>query len=149
MALNNLLASLFERDLRRLMEEVNLFKDEQDLWRTRGAVLNPAGNLVLHVTGGMNHHIGATLAKNGYIRQRNLEFEQKDVPKTTLLSQLEDLIKLVNNTLTPLSAEELEAEFPAFFDQPNASVQYVLIQLSLHLNYHSGQVNYLRRVLEE
>jgi|SRR5579872_1258470 len=147
MSVNHLLAGFFERDLRRLIEEVNLFENESDLWRTRGTISNPAGNLVLHLIGGMNHHIGATLAHNGYIRHRDVEFSQKDVPRLKLVAELENLIKLVNQTLAVLSAGDLEANFPAFFDQPGTSVQYVLIQLSLHLNYHLGQVNYLRRAL--
>jgi hypothetical protein len=42
----------------------------------------------------------------------------------------------------------MEADYPTFFDKPGVSTCYVLTQLSLHLNYHLGQVNYLRRMLE-
>ena len=45
--LNTTLANFYERDLRKLIEEINLFKNEPDLWRTQGTVKNPAGNLVL------------------------------------------------------------------------------------------------------
>jgi hypothetical protein len=49
--LNTILADLYERDLRKMIEEVNLFKDEENLWRTQGSVKNSCGNLVLHITG--------------------------------------------------------------------------------------------------
>jgi len=55
---------------------------------------------------------------------------------------------MINETIGALTPEDLEADYPIFFDKPNASTRYVLIQLSLHLNYHLGQVNYLRHVLE-
>ncbi len=50
--LNSVLANFYERDLRKLIEEVNLFRNEGDLWRTHGSVKNSSGNLVLHIIGG-------------------------------------------------------------------------------------------------
>lgn len=38
--LNSILASFYERDLRKLIEEVNLFTNEEDLWRIQGSVKN-------------------------------------------------------------------------------------------------------------
>ncbi len=146
--LNSILASFYERDIRRLIEEVNLFRDEKNLWRTQGSVRNSCGNLVLHLIGGLNYLIGATLAQTGYVRDRDQEFIRKDVEREYLVAQLEELIPLVNDTLNALTPEQLEADYPIFFDKPEASTTYVLVQLLNHLNYHLGQVNYLRRILE-
>jgi uncharacterized damage-inducible protein DinB len=146
--LNKTLAQFYERDLRQLIEEVSLFPTEADLWRTTGTITNSAGNLVLHLIGGMNHHIGTNIARTDYVRDRDLEFSQKDVPRAELITGLEALITLVNETLNKLTPEDLEAENPAFFDQQGTTIGYVLIQLLVHLNYHRGQVNYLRRTLD-
>ncbi len=146
--LNSLLAGFYERDIRKLIEEVNLFTNEEDLWKTRGSVKNPSGNLVLHIIGGLNHLIGATLAKTGYIRNRDQEFISKGVERKDLVARLEELIPMINETLNGLTQEQMGAEYPIFFDKPETSVQYVLVQLLLHLNYHLGQVNYLRRIFE-
>ena len=146
--LNNILAEFYERDLGKLIEEVNLFKNEENLWKTHGSVKNSSGNLVLHIIGGMNHLIGATLAHTEYIRDRDQEFIRKGIDRKVLVSQLEELIVMIRETLNTFSAKDMDADFPIFFDKPNTSVSYVLLQLSLHLNYHLGQVNYLRRVLE-
>ncbi len=51
-------------------------------------------------------------------------------------------------TVTRFTPEQLASLYPAFFDKENATNSYVLTQLLVHLNYHLGQVNYLRRVLE-
>lgn len=146
--LNATLANFYERDLRKLIEEVNLFRDEENLWRTLGTVNNSSGNLVLHIIGGLNYLIGATLANTGYVRDRDQEFTMKGVKRSELVTLLEDLISMINETIIALTPEQLEAEYPIFFDKPNTSTGYVLIQLALHLNYHLGQVNYLRRILE-
>ncbi len=145
---NSVLANLYERDLRKLIEEVNLFGDEKDLWRTQGSVRNSGGNLVLHIIGGLNHFIGATLAQTGYVRNRDQEFIKKGVERKDLVAHLEELIPMINATVNAFTQEQMEAEFPIFFDKPNTSTRYVLTQLLLHLNYHLGQVNYIRRVFE-
>ena len=47
-----------------------------------------------------------------------------------------------------LNTIDMESECPLIFDGEKRSNSYVLVQLVLHLNYHLGQVNYLRRILE-
>lgn len=146
--LSLILSNFYERDIGQLIEEVNLFRNEENLWKTGGSVKNSCGNLVLHIIGGINHLIGATLAQTGYVRNRDEEFTKKGVPRKELVAELEDLRLMIKKTLGALSQEQMEADYPIFFDKPGASTCYVLMQLSLHLNYHLGQVNYLRRILE-
>jgi hypothetical protein len=146
--LNNVLANFYERDIRKLIEEVNLFSNEEDLWKTQGSVKNSGGNLALHIIGGLNYLIGTTLARTGYVRDRDQEFIRKDVARKDLVARLEELIPMINQTLNALTAEQMEAEYPIFFDKPKTSVSYVLVQLLAHLNYHLGQVNYLRRIFD-
>jgi hypothetical protein len=146
--LNSILASFYERDIRRLIEEVNLFKTEETLWRTQGTVHNSSGNLVLHIIGGTNFLIGTQLAHTGYVRNRDQEFSTKGVERKALVAQLEALIPIISGTLHKLTPEQMEADYPLLFDDAKRSTSYVLVQLLAHLNYHLGQVNYLRRILE-
>jgi len=146
--LNTILADFYERDFRKLIEEINLFKQEDNLWKTEGTIKNPAGNLVLHIIGGSKFLIGATLAKRGYVRNRDLEFAQKGVERKVLIAELEEVIEMVRNLLNEFSPEDMEADYPIVFDGAKRSNTYLLVQLLAHLNYHLGQVNYLRRVLE-
>jgi hypothetical protein len=141
--LNTILITFYERDIRKLAEEISLFTNEDDLWKTHGAVKNSSGNLALHIIGGMNYLIGATLAGTGYVRHREQEFAMKGVAKKDLITQLQGLTSMVAQTLNTL---DLEAEYPIPFDDAKRSNSYVLTQLLLHLNYHLGQVNYLRRM---
>ena len=147
--LNSILANFYERDIRKLIEEVNLFRNEEDLWRTQGSVKNPGGNLALHIIGGLNYLIGATLAQTGYVRDRDQEFIKKNVARKDLVAGLEELIPMINETVNALTQEQMEAEYPLIFDNMKTSSSYVLVQLLLHLNYHLGQVNYIRRIFEK
>ena len=143
--LNSVLSNFYERDIRKLIEEINLFKNEEDLWRTAGSVKNSSGNLALHIIGGLNFLIGATLAQTAYVRNRDQEFSRKGVERKVLIAQLEELIPIITKTVNAINMED---EYPLIFDDDKRSIGYVLVQLSLHLNYHLGQVNYLRRILE-
>lgn len=144
--LNTILAGFYSRDLQRLIDEINSFKNEENLWKTLGSVKNSSGNLALHLIGGLNFFIGTTLARNGYVRDRDLEFSQKGVARKEIISRLEALIALTGQTLN--AQQDMDAEFPIAFDGAKNSKAYVLVQLLAHLNYHLGQVNYLRRSLE-
>src|SRR6202012_3474761 len=125
----------------RVLFRSNLFRDEEDLWKIQGSVKNSSGNLVLHLIGGLNYLIGTTLAKTGYVRNRDLEFSAKGVERKVLVARLEELIPMITRTLNGL---DMEAEYPMPFDDMRRTNSYVMVQLSLHLNYHLGQVNYLR-----
>lgn len=145
---NSEIASLYERDIDKLIEEINLFKNEENLWKTCGTINNSSGNLALHIIGGLNYLIGATLSHTGYVRSRDQEFTIKGVDRKLIVEQLQELIKIIKRALSQLTQEQMESPFPIFFDKENATNGYVLTQLLLHLNYHLGQVNYLRRSLE-
>jgi hypothetical protein len=144
--LNNTLAGFYERDIRKLIDEINQFKNEENLWRTQGSIRNAAGNLALHIIGGSNYLFGTILAKTGYVRNRDLEFTLKGVARTEIIAQLEALIPLIKSTLLSI---DMDAEYPILFDDAKHANNYVLTQLALHLNYHLGQVNYIRRILEQ
>ena len=146
--LNNILANFYERDLRKLLEEIKMFKDEANLWKTHGSITNSSGNLALHIIGGLNFHVGYRLAQTGYVRNRDQEFLQKNVPRPDIILELEKLITMVTGTLNNLTDDKLKNDFPAQFDGTTNSTSYVLVTLLAHLNYHLGQINYLRRMLE-
>ena len=138
----------YQRDIQRVIDEIGLFKDEANIWKIGGSIKNSAGNLALHLTGGLNYLIGTNLSNTGYVRNRDAEFTIKGVDKEQLIEQLKELNSMIDKTISSLTEEQLESSFPIFFDKENATIRYVLIQLLLHLNYHLGQINYLRRMFE-
>jgi hypothetical protein len=145
---NSILSAFYARDIRKLVEEISLFRHEENLWKTHGSMKNSSGNLALHLIGGTNFLIGTQLGKTGYVRSRDQEFLIKGVPREELIAQLEALIPMVTTVLQNLTQRDMDDEYPIVFDGGKQSKNYVLIQLLAHLNYHLGQINYLRRSLE-
>ncbi len=138
----------FERDLNKLIEEINLYKNEDDLWIIKEGISNSGGNLTLHLIGGLNHFIGATLAGTGYVRERDKEFSIKNIPRTQLVEDINNIIAVIKNTLPALSEVDLQKDFPVPFNNKTSSTGFILMHLLTHLSYHLGQVNYHRRILE-
>lgn len=139
---------LFERDINKLITEIESYKDENTLWKAAGSITNSAGNLVLHLIGNLNHFIGATLGHTGYIREREKEFSAKNISLAKLVNDLKETKEVVKNTLLNLSQEDLDKDFPVEIGGKTSSTQQIIIHLLAHLNYHLGQVNYHRRLLD-
>lgn len=139
---------LFKRDLDKLNQEIDSFGEETLIWKTTGHVTNSAGNLCLHLCGNLNHYIGARLGNNGYIRNRPAEFSLKNVSKEQLLNLVKQTRETVENTLQQLDEDDLHKEYPEQVFGQTMTNGYFLMHLAMHLAYHLGQLNYLRRVLE-
>ena len=143
------LRQLFKRDLNKLKAEVEAYTTEDKLWLPLEGISNCGGNLCLHLVGNLNAFIGAEIGNSGYIRHRELEFSQKDVPKVALISQIENTILIVDSTLESLSEEDLCNEYPIVVFKEKMTTGYFLMHLATHLAYHLGQVNYHRRLLDQ
>jgi uncharacterized damage-inducible protein DinB len=142
------LQSIFNRDLNKLKVEIEAYQNEKNLWLIDKAISNSAGNLCLHLIGNLNAFIGAVLGGTNYVRQRELEFSTKDVAREQLLKMLDDTIVVVETSLSKLSAESLDNEYPMqVFGKP-MTTEYFLIHLTTHLTYHLGQINYHRRLMD-
>jgi uncharacterized damage-inducible protein DinB len=143
------LPALFERDLLKLKEEINLYKNEEHLWVVKAGISNSAGNLCLHLIGNLNHFIGATLGNTGYVRQRDLEFSTKNTPRAELNADLDNVTALVTSVLSNLEAKDYEKNFPLMKHDKVVTTEHMLLHLLTHLSYHLGQINYHRRLVGE
>lgn len=146
--LTQTLNKLFKRDLNKLKEEIKLYSNESNLWIVDKDVLNSGGNLCLHLVGNLNHFIGAEIGKTNYIRQRDLEFSLKNVPRTELIQQIDDVMLVIETVLHTLTEEDLQKEYSRRVFEDTMTVEYFLVHLSMHLGYHLGQINYHRRLLD-
>jgi uncharacterized damage-inducible protein DinB len=142
------LKSIFERDLKQLKLEIGLYQQESNLWLTKKGISNAAGNLYLHLIGNLSHFIGAQLGHTGYVRNRPLEFSDKDVPRAALLESIDQVIAKIGKTLDGLDDAELEKNYPLIVFEKEMTTGYFLIHLSTHLSYHLGQINYHRRLID-
>ena len=139
------LAALYTRDLTRLIQELQAFPDTASVWRIAPGVNNAAGTLALHLEGGLRHFIGWRLGKIEYKRDRPLEFSARGVERDELIARLEAVKASIPKVIAALSEAELDAiDTENGTDKPMSTRQW-LIHLYGHLNYHLGQVDYLRR----
>ncbi|MGK2861731.1 MAG: DinB family protein [Chitinophagaceae bacterium] len=142
------LKTLFLRDLNKLKQEIELYKDESNLWITDKAIANSAGNLCLHLTGNLNTYIGKELGNTGYIRNRELEFSQKNISRKELLKGIDETISIIDKVLDTIKDERLKEDYPLVVFTEKMTTGFFLVHLVTHLSYHLGQINYHRRLLD-
>ena len=142
------LRDLLLRDLKRLKKEIELFNEESNMWKTSGDIKNSSGNLCLHLTGNLQFFIGSVLGKTGYERNREYEFSARDVSREKLIAEIETTIQSVDSSMTEMGDDVLNSLYPMKVLGYEMSTAHFCIHLQGHLNYHLGQINYLRRVLE-
>ncbi|MEO6669855.1 MAG: DUF1572 family protein [Ferruginibacter sp.] len=141
------LTTIYNRDLNRLLTEIQQYNNEADLWKVNGQIKNSAGNLCLHLIGNLNLYIGKVLGNSNYIRTRELEFSCKNIPGTELIKKIEETIETINLSLDNLDEKLLESEYPLLVFDEMTSTEFLLVHLATHLNYHLGQINYHRRMI--
>lgn len=141
------LTDLFTRDLNKLKDEIKAYTNEVDLWKTADGISNSGGNLCLHLVGNMKHFIGKILGNIPYERAREKEFGDKNIPSPVLLQYVEETLDAVTKTIPALSNEDLQKIFPVDVFHIQMTTEAFLLHLYGHLNYHLGQVNYHRRLL--
>ncbi len=146
--LKNILSTLLVRDLKKLYREIEMYQNEQNLWRIDKNITNSAGNLTLHLIGNLNTYIGNVIGSTSYVRNRENEFSLKNIPRHELLLKINETIEMVSLVIKDLNESELNEEYPVLVFEEKTSTQFLLIHLSTHLTYHLGQVNYHRRLLD-
>jgi hypothetical protein len=141
------LSRLLVRELETFAREVELFPDDESLFKTLPGVTNSAGNLALHVCGNLQHFVGAVLGGSGYVRDRELEFKARSGKREDVARRLRETAAVVSSTLARLPKDELARTYP----EPVGGVQLpcgrFLMHLAVHLGFHLGQAGYLRRVV--
>jgi hypothetical protein len=141
------LAFLFSRDLTRLGKQIEAFPNDESLWQTLPGVLNPAGNLALHIEGNLREFVGRQLGQLPYKRNRELEFSLRGMSRRELGTRIAELRESIPAVIQDLSAEQLEMEYPEVVLEVATTTRQFLIHLYGHLNWHLGQIDYLRRIL--
>jgi uncharacterized damage-inducible protein DinB len=142
------LKDLITRDLNKLKSEIENYTREENIWMVDKHIANSAGNLCLHLIGNLNTYIGNELGGTNYIRNRDLEFSLKNIPRSELVNKISGAIEMVEQVLTSLNEVELSKEYPILVLDTKTSTEYLLVHLATHLAYHLGQVNYHRRFLD-
>lgn len=138
---------ILTRDIDAVGQEVAATPD-RDLWRTLPGIHNSVGTIAVHLCGNLRHFIGQEIGNDGYQRQREAEFAGTPWPREALMAEIEHTRFAVDAVLGQLDPDRLGEPMP---NPPphhaGRSIGFFLLQLSCHLSRHTGQANYLRRML--
>lgn len=117
---------------------------EEKFWEKPFPFGNSLGHLVLHLTGNLNHYIGAGIAGTGYVRNRPLEFTDPNrYPRDQVLARFREAVELVIRTIEQMDVAAMlrPVNFP---DRHPISTQFgLLVVCTAHLNNHIGQMAWL------
>ena len=138
---------ILTRELEGFQRELALFPDDDTLWQTVPGVTNSAGNLALHVAGGLQHFIGAVLGGSGYKRNREAEFSRRSGTRAEVIAETKAALTIVRDVLSRLSEERLTGEFPELVMGKTLRTNLFLLHLCVHAGFHLGQAGYLRRAV--
>lgn len=144
----DIIKTLFLRDLNKLKKEIELYSSESILWVVDGNISNSGGNLCCHLIGNLKTYIGRELGNSNYVRRRDLEFSAKDIARAQLLIEIDETIQIIDRTLSLILDEDLGNDYPIIIFKEKMSIGYFLFHLATHLNYHLGQINYHRRLMD-
>jgi uncharacterized damage-inducible protein DinB len=139
------LAAYYEETRDKLHRWVDPLTTEQ-IWQKPYAYGNSIGHLILHLTGNLNHYIGAGIAKTGYVRNRPLEFSNTSKePKEQVLARFDQAIAMVAATIR----EQTPGEFLEPYSdptEPGAKSRFaVFLRMGAHAYHHVGQIIYLSK----
>ncbi len=141
------LSRLINRELASLRDELLAYPDEKLMWDMPKGLPNSGGNIALHLIGNLRFFIGTQFGATGFVRERELEFSSKDVPRAELINNIEKTADEVTRALATLDPALLEKVFPVEVGGHKIQTGLFLQHLASHLAYHLGQVDYHRRIV--
>ena len=139
--------AILDRDLQALAREVMAYPDDATVWQVPEGAVNSTGTLVLHLSGNIQHFLGARLAESGFVRDRPAEFSSRGVPRAALLRQIEAAPTAVRAAADRVTDESLTGDYPEVVGGMRVAAGEYLIHLVSHFGYHLGQVDYHRRLV--
>jgi uncharacterized damage-inducible protein DinB len=135
------------RHLARRVEKAALAVPEDRLWTKPFAFGNSIGHLVLHLTGNLNHYVGALVAGTGYVRDREHEFvDPEKYPRDELLARFREAIEMVVRTVE--TQDDAGFTTPVDAQKPIQTRLGLFLVCAAHLNNHIGQMGYLVQALD-
>ena len=141
------LHAVMVRDLRALAREVSAYPSDAHLWQVMPGITNAGGNLALHLAGNLRHFLGAVLGASGWVRDREREFNARDVARAAVVAEIEIAIGEVDRVMPTLTDATLAAPFPVEVLGRRLPTGRFLTHLCSHFAYHLGQIDYHRRIV--
>ncbi len=139
---------------------------EEDIWKKVRNNTNSIGNLCLHLAGNEYQHVVSGIGGRPFIRKRSEEFNAATLLSgAELLSRLRSVRRESTAVLSQIKDQDLKREIEIRYDEedwkrmrnsPDAaepfyfkSIQAHLIHVVVHYGYHTGQIVYMTKLLQD
>ena len=121
--------------------------DEQLWWRPNDKS-NSIGNLVLHLSGSLNHYLNRNIGGTTYERDRDAEFSQRGpMDRATLIGIFDEMVANAEKTFDKLTPERLAG--PSSEPERYSYLVEDLVNITTHLADHTGQIVWIAKMLHE
>lgn len=137
------ITGVFPAQIRTAVEKLT---EEQVWWRPNEGS-NSIGNILLHLTGSLNHFLNRNLGRLDYTRDRAAEFsERRAIPKTELLALFDGMVANAEKTFDTLTPERMNDASPE--PTMHSIVFEDLLNITAHLATHAGQIVWIAKMFD-
>jgi uncharacterized damage-inducible protein DinB len=143
-ALKARICRVFPAQIRTAVESL----DDEQLWWRPNETSNSVGNLVLHLSGSVNHYLNRQIGGLDYTRDRPGEFaERRQIPRAELMAAFDAMTANAEKTFEALTPDRLAAASP----EPKMYTLLVedLIAVASHLANHAGQIVWIAKMFKD
>jgi uncharacterized damage-inducible protein DinB len=121
--------------------------DEQLWWRPNEKS-NSIGNLIIHISGSLDHYLNRGIGGFPYDRDRDGEFAARGtLSKSQLLARMDEMVGRAEKTFDGLTADRLMG--PSADPERYTYLIDDLINITTHLSTHTGQILWVAKMLNE
>jgi uncharacterized damage-inducible protein DinB len=143
-ALKARICRVFPAQIRAAVEAL----DDDQLWWRPNETSNSIGNLVMHLTGSLNHYLNRAFGGLDYTRDRAAEFaERRPIPRAELMAAFDAMAANAEKTFAGLTPERLSE--PATEPKMYTLVVEDLISMATHVANHTGQIVWIAKMLKD
>ncbi len=122
--------------------------DEEQIWWRPNESSNSVGNLVIHLTGSLNHYLNYRIGGLEYHRDRAAEFaERRHIPKAELLAAFDEMVANAEKTFDALPIDRLAAASPE--QKMYTVLAEDIVSVMAHISNHTGQILWITKMLRE
>ena len=139
-ALQIRITRVFPAQIRECLDQLS----DEEIWSRPNEESNSAGNLVLHLTGSLNHYLNHLLGTLDFHRNRAGEFaERQRIPKDELRKRFDDMVRNAESTFAAIPVSRLMD--PSTAPEMNRWVVEDLLNMGVHMSTHTGQILWIAK----
>jgi len=122
--------------------------DDEQIWWRPNETSNSVGNLLLHLSGSLNHYLNRQIGGLDYTRDRPAEFaERRHIPRAELMATFDAMVANSEKTFEGITPDRLAAASPE--QKMYTLLVEDLIAVATHLSTHAGQIVWIAKMLKD